>query len=61
MIKENRELYTFLTKGEEGLTIYNMTENNPERDKSDQETVCNFDIDIMHVLDKEVVYVEDFG
>ena len=40
-------------------TIYNMTENNPERDKSDQETVRNFDIDIMHILDKEVVHVED--
>ena len=73
VIKENRELYTFLTKGvdqfenmifqgssEEGLTIYNMTESNLERDKSDPVTICNFDLDIMHVLDKEVVHEEDF-
>ena len=38
-----------------------MTESNLERDKSDPVTICNFDIDIMHVLDMEVVHEEDFG
>ena len=51
----------FQGSSEEGLTIYNMTESNLERDKSDPETIRNFDIDIMHVLDKEVVHEEDFG
>ena len=37
-----------------------MIDYEPKGDKSEPETLRNFDIDIMHVLDKEVIHEDDF-
>ena len=37
-----------------------MIDNESKGDKSEPETLRNFDIDIMYVLDKEVIHEDDF-